>query len=130
MHVWVHVQRMRSVHAGGLRLLGEITADEARHATHTRLQWHVEQLGRCSGRWSSWEYVVVQVCTRFAIESTPICSSLALSPVERSSSVADPGVLQSRKRATTRRPSIVVSRPTQVSRPIGDAIVMVNEYGY
>jgi hypothetical protein len=24
----------------GLRVLGEITADEARHATHTRLQWN------------------------------------------------------------------------------------------
>ena len=48
VHVWVHVQRMRSVHAGGLRLLGEITADESRHASHTRLQWDVGAVGCCA----------------------------------------------------------------------------------
>ena len=48
VRVWVHVQRMRSVHAGGLRLLGEITADEAGHATHTRLQWDVGAVGCCA----------------------------------------------------------------------------------
>ena len=48
VRVWVHVQRMRSVHAGGLRLLGEITADEAGHASHTRLQWGVGAVGCCA----------------------------------------------------------------------------------
>ena len=92
---------MRSVHAGGLRLLGEITADEARHATHTRLLCDMRQLG------CGMLHAVVQMCPRFAIESTPICSREALSPVERSSSVADdPGVLQSRRSAMTRKPSI------------------------
>ena len=48
VHVWVHVQRMRSVHAGGLRLLGEITADEANNASNTRLQWDVGAVGCCA----------------------------------------------------------------------------------
>ena len=52
---------------------------------------------------------MVQVCTRFAIESTPISSSLALIPVERSSSVADTGVLQSRRSAARRAPRIAMN---------------------
>ena len=47
------------------------------------------------------------VRTRFAIESAPICSSFAFSPVDSSSTVAEPGV-QSRRSAATRRPSNMV----------------------
>ena len=47
------------------------------------------------------------VRTRFAIESAPICSSFSFSPVDSSSTVAEPGV-QSRRSAATRRPSNMV----------------------
>ena len=66
---------------------------------------------------------MVQVFTRFGIESTPISSSLALIPVERSSSVADTGVLQSRSSATTRTPSIADQR-TQVRAVMATRVTM------
>ena len=64
----------------------------------------------CGREWvvvCMWLELAACAVTRFAIESAPICSSFAFSPVDSSSTVAEPGV-QSRRSAATRRPSNMV----------------------